>query len=254
MVDGVQFEHGHRMVAEFIGLLTVVLAFWTWRADHRPWMRKLALSALALVIVQGILGGVTVLMALPPTVSSAHAAVGQTFFCLAVAMALFTGRRWVGEEPHTEFDPRRPTLPALAWFSVAAIYVQLILGAMFRHHGMKLLPHLVMAGVVALIVLWTVARTLARYAHIASLRRPATALLALLLAQLTLGFLAYMTRIVWNPNADQPTAVMVASTVAHVSVGALLLASAVVLAIQSSRHVPVVQLGRAPRSGRAVTA
>jgi cytochrome c oxidase assembly protein subunit 15 len=206
------------------------------------------------VIVQGILGGMTVLMALPPAVSSAHAAVGQAFFCLAVAMGLFTGRRWVGEEPRTEFDPRRPTLPALAWFSVAAIYVQLILGAMFRHHGMKLLPHLVMAGVVAVIVLWTVTRTLMRYAHIAALRRPANALLALLLAQLALGFLAYMTRIVWNANAAQPTAVMVASTVAHVSVGALLLASAVVLAIQSSRHVPVVQLGRAPTTGRAVTA
>jgi len=213
-----------------------------------------ALSALVLVIVQGILGGMTVLMSLPPAVSSAHAAVGQAFFCLAVATALFTGRRWVGEEPGTQFDPRRPTLPVLAWLAVAAIYVQLILGAMFRHHGMKLLPHLVMAGVVAVIVIWTVARTLVHYAHIVPLRRPANALLALLLAQLSLGFLAYMTRIVWNPNVDQPTAVMVASTVAHVSVGALLLASAVVLAIQSSRHVPVVQLGRAPTTGRAVTA
>ena len=254
MVGGVQFEHGHRMIAEFIGLLTVILAFWTWRAERRQWMRKLALSALVLVIVQGVFGGVTVLTALPPAVSSAHAALGQAFFCLAVAIGLFTGRRWMDEEPHTEFDPRRPTLPALAWFSVAAIYVQLILGAMFRHHGMKLLPHLVMAGVVAVIVVWAVARTLAGYAQVAALRRPATALLALLLAQLTLGFLAYMTRIVWNPNASQPSAVMVASTVAHVSVGALLLASAVVLAIQSSRRVPVAQLGRAPRSGRAVTA
>src|SRR6185437_9761954 len=61
MVGGVKFEHGHRMVAELVGLLTIILAVWTWRADRRGWVRKLGMAALATVIAQGILGGITVL-------------------------------------------------------------------------------------------------------------------------------------------------------------------------------------------------
>src|SRR5260221_8345814 len=98
MVGGIPFEHSHRMVAELIGLLTIVMALWTWRAEPRRWMRRLSLGALALVIFQGVLGGTTVLNYLPPAVSSAHATFGQTFFCIAVLMALFTSRSWVGTE------------------------------------------------------------------------------------------------------------------------------------------------------------
>src|SRR3954462_1659074 len=60
MVGGVRFEHSHRMIAELIGLLTIAMAIWTWRAESRRWMRMLALGALALVIFPGILGGTTV--------------------------------------------------------------------------------------------------------------------------------------------------------------------------------------------------
>src|SRR5690349_13656534 len=75
MVGGVKFEHGHRMVAEFVGLLTIVIAVWTWRAEKRRWMRVLGVAALGTVIAQGVLGGITVKYYLPPAVSSAHAAV-----------------------------------------------------------------------------------------------------------------------------------------------------------------------------------
>ena len=241
MIGGVKFEHGHRMFAEFIGLLTIALAVWTTRADRRPWMRKLGFAALATVIIQGILGGLTVLNGLPPAISTAHAAVGQAFFCIAVAIALFTGRRRSAEEPRLQLDLRRPALVSLAWLSVAVIYLQLILGGMFRHHGMRLLPHLVTAVAVTVLTLWTVTRVLSRYGQIESLRRPALVLLLLLITQLCLGFLAYLTRVVWNPNAAQPTALMVGVTVAHVSVGALVLATAVVLAIQVVRYVPLVR-------------
>ena len=53
MVGGVRFEHSHRMVAEFIGLLTIIVAIWTWRADRRSWVRKLGISAIVAVIAQG---------------------------------------------------------------------------------------------------------------------------------------------------------------------------------------------------------
>ena len=59
MVGGVRFEHTHRMVAEFVGLLTIVLAIWTWRSDRRRWIRILGVAALGTVVAQGILGGIT---------------------------------------------------------------------------------------------------------------------------------------------------------------------------------------------------
>ena len=88
-----KFEHTHRMIAQGAGLLTIILAVWTWRTEKRRWMRVLGFGALGMVIVQGILGGLTVKLFLPPPVSSAHAALAQTFFCLAVAFALFTGQQ-----------------------------------------------------------------------------------------------------------------------------------------------------------------
>ena len=108
LVGGVRFEHTHRMIAQFVGFLTIILAVWTWRADRRRWMKYLGVTALGLVIAQGILGGLTVLFYLPPAISSAHAALAQTFFCVAVLIAIFTGQRWVEEVPRVEVDERRP--------------------------------------------------------------------------------------------------------------------------------------------------
>jgi len=239
MVGGVQYEHGHRMVAEFVGLLTIVLAVWTWRVEKRRSLRLLGLAALGTVIVQGILGGLTVLLYLPPTISSAHAAVAQTFFCIAVAIAVFTGRRWVEEQPRVEVDRRRPTLFTLTVLSIFVLYVQLILGAMFRHNGLSWWPHVVHAAVVAIVLAWTAVRAISVYPHIDAVKRPAIIMLGLMVGQLCLGFLAFITRVMWGKDAAQPELPMVIATVAHVAVGALLLATAVVLAIQVWRHVPV---------------
>ena len=90
MVGGVKYEHGHRMVAQLVGFLTIVLMIWVWRSDARRWMKWLGVVALATVIAQGILGGLTVLFFLPWWISSAHATLAQGFFCIVVSMALFT--------------------------------------------------------------------------------------------------------------------------------------------------------------------
>ncbi len=140
-MGGVKFEHTHRMIAQGAGILTIILAVWTWRVEKRRWLRYLALAALGTVIAQGILGGITVLFYLPPAVSSAHAALAQTFFCIAVAIALFTGKKWIEEQPRVEFDQRRPSLFTLTLLSIFVLYVQLTLGAMFRHHGLSWWPH-----------------------------------------------------------------------------------------------------------------
>jgi len=239
LVGGVKFEHTHRMIAQVAGLLTIVLAVWTWRTEKRRWMRILGWGALATVLAQGVLGGLTVLFFLPPPISSAHAALAQTFFCIAVAMAVFTGQKWVEEQPRVDFDTRRPSLFTLTLLSIFVLYVQLILGAMFRHHGMSWWPHVTHAVVVSFVLAWTAIRALTVYANVEAIRRPAVLMISLVIAQLCLGFVAFLTRVAWGHDAIQPELPMVISTVAHVAVGALLLATTVVLAIQVWRHVPV---------------
>jgi cytochrome c oxidase assembly protein subunit 15 len=245
LVGGVRFEHTHRMIAQFVGFLTIILAIWTWRADHRRWMKYLGITALGLVIAQGILGGLTVLFYLPPAISSTHAALAQTFFCVAVLIAIFTGQRWLEEPPRVEFDERRPSLFTLTLLSIFVLYVQLILGALFRHHGLSWWPHVVNSGTVAIVLSWTAIRALSQYSKIDAVRRPAITMLSLLITQLCLGFVAFLTRVAWGHDAVQPELPMVMSTVAHVAVGALLLATAVVLAVQVWRHVPVAFAERA---------
>jgi heme a synthase len=248
LVGGVKFEHTHRMIAQVAGLLTIILAVWTWRAEKRRWMRILGLAAVGTVIAQGVLGGLTVLFYLPAPISSAHAALAQTFFCIAVAMAVFTGQKWVEEHPRVELDQRRPALFTLTLLSIFVLYVQLILGAMFRHHGMSWWPHVANAVVVSFVLSWTGIRALSVYSHVEAVRRPAIAMLALLITQLCLGFTAFVTRVAWGRDAVQPELPMVISTVAHVAVGALLLATAVILAIQVWRHVPVAFEEKVPHA------
>ena len=252
---GIRFEWSHRAIAGSIIILTLSIAVWTWLADRRRWMKWLSLAALGTVIAQAVLGGLTVLLLQPPWISSAHAAVGQTSFCIAVVIAVFTGRRWVEPVPRIELDTHRPSLITLSLLSIFVLYLQLILGAMFRHHGMSWWPHVLNAPLVAIVLTWTAVRALSLYSKIEAVRRPAILLLALLITQLCLGFLAFMTRIAWGRDAVQPELPMVISTVAHVAVGALLLATAVILEIQVWRHVPVSFEERVPgREQSPVTA
>jgi heme a synthase len=255
MVGGVKYEHGHRMFAEFIGLLIIVMAVWTQRVEQRKWMKVLGWIALAAVVGQGVLGGLTVLFYLPWAISTAHATLAQTIFCVVTAMALFTSQGWLQDaEPIAEhgLTPNTATLTTIA---AACVWVQLILGAAFRHSGIKLLPHLIGACVVAALLCWTVVRVLSHYSNIAHLRRPAITVLVLLMLQLGLGFFAYITRVQWGNDAVQPLASMIFSTVAHVAGGALVLATTVVLAIQTRRTINVhAQQPAASAARKAVTA
>jgi cytochrome c oxidase assembly protein subunit 15 len=254
MIGGVKFEHGHRMVAEAVGLLTIVVAVWTWQTDKRRWMRGLTLAAVAGVIFQGVLGGLTVLNFLPPAISTAHATIGQTMFCVLAAIAVFTGRSWL-EEP-AQLIPRHEARKLLrhCWMLIGFLYLQLILGAAFRHVWTKwgppgsnhwpvqkivhafLYPHILNSLLVAGLTLYVSLRALSKHSNIPHLRRPALWMLLLLIAQLLLGFGAYVVRVVQGVNEIQPTLGLVGVTVAHLGVGALILALAVVLTIQTYRH------------------
>jgi cytochrome c oxidase assembly protein subunit 15 len=94
MVGGIFYEHLHRLVASTVGFLIVVLAVWLARAEPRRWVRRLGYLALAAVITQGVLGGITVLWYLPDAISIAHASLAQIVFCLTTTIALVTSRGW----------------------------------------------------------------------------------------------------------------------------------------------------------------
>jgi cytochrome c oxidase assembly protein subunit 15 len=234
MVGGVFYEHGHRMVATTVGILTVVLAIGLARWEPRRWVRRLGLLAVAAVVAQGVLGGLTVIFLLPTAVSVAHACLAQTFFCLTVAIAVVTSPRW---EP---VAGKKGPLPRLAAWTVSAVFLQLAIGAVMRHTKAGLaipdfplslgwvvppldsfpvaiaFAHRAWALAVAGLVFATVVA-----AFRAGRRRTGLFLGALVLAQIALGALTVLSR----KN--------VAITTAHVATGALLLGTSLALSVGS---------------------
>ena len=223
-------------LAEFVGLLTIIVAVWTQKVDQRRWMRILGWCALGTVIAQGILGGLTVLFYLPPAISTTHATLAQMFFCMMVSIAFFTSKSWVQAPVPVVQPDARPRLATLAALALGAVWLQLVVGAAFRHSGIRLLPHLIGACVVFILVNCLAITTLKRHRSTPQLAKPAILLLILLAVQITLGLASYITRVLWSQDTAAPLASMVVATVAHVACGALLLVTTVILTIQISRH------------------
>ena len=232
MIGGIFYEHGHRMIASFVGMLTIALAVWLWRVEERGWVKKLGWAALAAVIAQGLLGGLTVIFLLPTAVSVGHASLAQLFFSTVVILALVTSPRWRRGFPGSPVaDEGFPALRTLCIAANAAIFGQLVLGAAFRHKGFGIVPHLVGAALVAVLVVWVIARVVSSFAGQARLFRWALTLNALVMLQLVLGSAAYWIRQL-TAAYPQPMLPMVALTVAHVALGALILATSVVLTFE----------------------
>jgi heme a synthase len=245
MVGNLFWEHGHRMIATTVGLLTIVLAIYTYRKDKRSWVRKLGIFALVAVIAQGLLGGLTVKLMLPLAVSAAHATLAQLFFCTTVSLAVFTSAGWFKQQPVIEEHAGLPSR-YLCIAALVTIFVQLIIGATLRHSATwdkplpieLLLTHI--GGAVIVIVLLGAAAgsILKRYSDQPYLTRPATIALVLLGVQLLLGLAAYMTRRA-SPNDPQPLNPMVGITVAHVACGALVFATTIVLTLRSFKSTRI---------------
>jgi heme a synthase len=240
---GVPFEYGHRVVAGTVTILTLVLALWTWMVEWRAWVRYTALAAFGLVVVQAVLGGLTVLFDLPLAFAVAHAATGQAFFCLMVAIAMFTNPSWALTTSHTSAEHTQ--LWPLAGAAAVVIYFQMLIGAVMRHmHAGLAIPdfplafgrlvppmfsvsiavnfaHRCGAVVVTLMVVWTAARTFRCYGDEPAIRRTTIGLLALLAIQIALGAATVLSR----------RAVIPAT--AHVAVGAAVLATCVALTLRA---------------------
>jgi cytochrome c oxidase assembly protein subunit 15 len=236
MEGGILYEHGHRMVATTVGILTIVSMVWLLRTEKRKWLRVLGVIALVAVIVQGVLGGMTVLYLLPWWISTSHASLAQLFFSTTVAMALFTSSWWLRGPSPIDEDAKFP-IRGLSLAAPIMVLSQLALGAAARHKAIGSIYHISWAPVVTGVILWVSLRILLHYARNRELSLAAVTLLAITFCQVFLGIAAYMTRIAYA-DAVQPMPLMVTFTVLHVAVGALTMASSVALAILVRRNVP----------------
>jgi len=243
-VGGIRYEHFHRLVASTVGFLTIILAVWTWRVEPRRWVRTLGWACLGAVVLQGLLGGLTVLLKLPPAVSIGHAGLAQIFFCLTVTMALVTSHGW-------RANPAPVHDATLSWLTAgltALVYTQILLGATMRHTnaGMAiptfplafghLVPpfwnagiaihfaHRVGAGIVTIFVLAAVGHVFYHHRTRRELVRPATLLLASVIVQVVLGASVVLSGL-------QPII-----NTAHVVNGALVLGTSVVLMLRTFRE------------------
>ena len=270
-VGGIFYEHGHRLIASSVGFLTIILAVWLWFAEGRRWMKWLGVAALGAVIAQGVLGGLTVLFFLPASVSTAHAGLAEIFFCLVVAIALFTSPRWLngyGASAAGAASSEDGTLQNLATATTGLVYAQILVGATMRHTGAglaipdfplmfgHLLPthwdpkiaihfaHRLGALVVLTAVVATVGRVWFRHRQHAELRRAAMLLAGLVGVQITLGAFTVLSALnVWINSI-------------HVVCGALVLTTSLVLTLRSWRpafgeQVEVVRSVRLPPSHEA---
>ena len=244
MVGNLFWEHGHRMVATTVGILTIVLLIYILRKEKRSWVRKLGVFALLAVIAQGLLGGLTVKLMLPLAVSSAHATLAQLFFCTTVSLAVFTSRSWIEAKPIGEENGVLP-LRYLCTAALVTIFLQLIIGATLRHSATwdrhlpveLVLTHIGGAVAVTLALGSASLAVLRRHKDEKFLTRPALIALLLLVVQLSLGIAAYVTRLK-SPNDPQPLNPMISITVAHVACGALVFVSTIVLTLRTYRVLP----------------
>ena len=246
-VGGIFYEHTHRLIASTVGFLILVLAFWLWRAEPRRWVRTLGFIALAAVITQGILGGLTVLFYLPDPISIAHASLAQIVFCLTITIAVATSPGWKRGYEAGGPAPDDRVLQKTALATTGLIYLQILIGATMRHtdaglaipdfpfaFGQIIPPHWdpkiaihfahrVGAVVVSLMVLATAGHVLYHHRRRGPLVRGALLLLALVCVQITLGALTVLSQKQHLINSF------------HVVTGASVLATSLVLTLRAHR-------------------
>lgn len=247
MVGGIWYEHSHRLIASTVGFLILVLALWLWRVEPRRWVRRLGYAALAAVIAQGILGGITVLWYLPTPISISHASLAQIVFSMTVALAVFTSAGWKQAYARKGVAPDDRLLQKMAAITTAVIYLQIVVGATMRHTDAglaipdfplafgQLVPpywdakiavhfaHRIGALIVTILILATTAHVFYHHRRRGELVRPSALLLVLLTVQITLGALTILSAKHYIINS------------LHVVTGACVLVTSVVLALRAHR-------------------
>lgn len=246
-------EHGHRLLGALAGILTIGLVISVWLGDSRRWMRDASFAALALVIFQGVLGGLRVRLD-ERMVALVHGCTGPLFFAFSVCLVEMTSRCW-RQVTLAQNNPAGRRFARNATLAACLAYLQLTIGAVLRHIPLSappqvfraaLLFHLVFAGVLAALVVMIVFSTIRGPASYPSLRIPAAFLSLLMLAQVSLGVSTYIMKYSWPAWMDRfgfaasyvvqersfSQGVIVTG---HVVCGSLILATLVLLSLRATR-------------------
>jgi heme a synthase len=236
LAGGAFFEHSHRVIAGALGVLILVLAILIWVKDNRRWLRWFGVIAVGGVVVQALLGGEVVRQLLHYWLPVMHACFGQIIFAAVLGIAVFTSKWWM--EDHAQLaDSGSPSIHTIATLNAEIIFLQVVLGAGFRHQELPVWPHILGAFVVMAMVIWTAVALRKRFGTSPELTRARMMLHSIFGIQFLLGFAAYWSRLV-TLQAPQPMPLMVILTVVHTVVGALLFAFSVLIVLVCYRIVP----------------
>lgn len=240
MVGGVLYEHTHRLLGSLVGSLTLTLAVLLWAVEPRSLVRGLGIAALAAVVVQGVLGGLRVVLA-AAGLAIIHGAFAHAFFALVAAIALFTSRGWCAAAPVVR-SAGAVQLRRLALWTSAGLYVQIVLGTLVTHLGARLDAHLFGAAVVSVAVIVLGFRIMPGRADWPELVRPTEALRALWLLQLLLAAGAYVARF---HAVELPLGAVLALAlpVGHRVTGGLMLIASLVLTLRAYRRTGWCEAG-----------
>jgi cytochrome c oxidase assembly protein subunit 15 len=232
MVGGIFYEHSHRLAGSLVGLCTIFLALALWFKESRRWLRWMGVVALAMVIAQGVLGGLRVVL-LEHTLAIVHAALAQAFFAFIAALAVFTSREWRAEFTERPLEDGGKLL-RLSSITTVMIYLQVIFGALLRHTGERLDFHLLFAALVVVHVLLLLSRVTRQPAVFPRAIWLGGLLSALLALQLLLGAGSYYGKYtsLW-PISGETVAYI---TTIHLAVGALMLVTSLILTLGVLRH------------------
>ena len=252
-------EWSHRGVAAWMGIFTLVLAVWTQRRDGRPLVRRAAWFAVALVLVQAVIGGLRVrfvsagIDATPTWLKVTHALTGQAYFATLVGIAVVLSPSWMRRRQQLDLDVPAMSAMRTGILGVLLLLVQTALGA-FGRHGV--LPREVHAFV-ALPVLAVVAKLVLTGAWdmpIAAddIRRAARLLGGLAAVQLALGLVTYFIASSGTaPEARETTQVVLINL--HVAAGAAMLGTTLAILMRTVHAFGLPTDDRVAAAERAAT-
>jgi len=236
MVGGVFYEHSHRVIAGVLGVLALILAILIWIKEERRWLRWFAVIAVGGIVAQAILGGQVVIRLLHYWLPVMHACFAQIMFGAILSIAVFTSKWWTAEQALLE-DRGSPSIYSLVLLNAGVIFLQVFLGAGFRHKEIPIWPHAAGSLAVLATVIWTAVVLRKRFENSPELTKMRILLHSVFGLQFLLGIGAYWSRIA-TAEAPQPMPLMVTLTVTHTVVGALLFAVSILTILLCYRLVP----------------
>jgi cytochrome c oxidase assembly protein subunit 15 len=232
MTGGIFYEHSHRLIGSVVGLLTLALAILLWAVEQKRWVCWLGAAALGAVVIQGVLGGLRVIL-ITEQLALLHGVLAHAFLGLVASLALFTSRAW--RSPVTPLPVGvAGRLRSWALFVTVATYLQIVLGAVVTHTDTGLASHVGVATLLSVLVPLLTQRVCSRLAGWVELVRPARFLRLFWMLQLILGLGSYAMEL-GGPQVPASAFLALAFPVAHRLGAGLMLVACLVLTLQVFR-------------------